>query len=848
MVLNKRILRDFRQNAVRNIAMILIISLSMAMVVALCSTTECISYVIHSEWKKTNVEDGSFETYIPLSKRNMSDLSELDVVIEKMFYTDIYVNSVSHLRFFTDRKYIDRAYPEEGRVPRYDNELFIEKLYAQKHSLNVGDEFYVGDRLFYICGIGCLPDYCYVKQNTSDVAANDEFSVALVTSKAFDEIRGTNKIVYNYAFKLGQNCTAKQLRKKLAKLDFDTNAVSDTYIRSLVNSADDLKKEFNGAMDSISFGAAQLAHGIENIGKAYGAGSSSQPLYNGAMNISYAAAEIKDGFSEFLEQNTKVELVNLSSFSEAKYSIRINDALNDSKLGKQAALVVGVILLLLLVYMLSIFASGTIEKERGIIGTLYALGYSKNEILSHYLKTPMIVSCTGALIGFIGGILLTDPLSMSYSTMYSFPEIVHVYPLYLVLYALGVPTVLSYLINRRVLGKKLSETPLSMMHAKITASGKYNFDLGKNFNFETKFRIRQFCRELKGNLTLFAGVIISVLLIMFSVACYGSISSYINCITDDVNYNYLYILQNPVSDLPDNSVVGYTLGFNVDYALTGGEMEVTLSGIGADNPYFDFAPTLSEEPGEVYMSDAVRTKFGYHVGDTVVFHDNSEDRRYAFKIAGEVKFGSGLYFFMNLDAMREAFGLDYFDKDELKRGQRPPKACDYYYNTVYSDEKLEFRHNMALSEVVKTDLESSAAKFMTLMWDMILLLIGVSVIIFVSVMYLLMKLEIDRSNFSVSLLKALGYPEKTVNSFYIGSSFYVTLASIIIGMPICRVIIKYMYPYCVSNVNGGFPAVITPIQYAIIIAIVLASYFATRLMLVRYLSKIKLTEILKNRE
>lgn len=848
MVLSKRIFRDFKQNAVRNIAMTLIIALSMALVTALCSTTECISYVIHSEWDKTNVEDGSFETYIPLSKRNMSELAKLDVIIEKMFYTDISVNSVSQLRFFADRKYIDRAYPEAGRVPRYDNELFLEKLYAQKHGLGVGDEFHVGDRVFYICGTGCLPDYCYVKQNTSDVAANDEFSVALVTSKAFDEIRGSNKTVYSYAYKLGENCTAKQLRKKLAKLDFDTNAVSDTYIRSLVSSSDALKNEFYGAMDSLSFGAAQIAHGIEDIGKANGETRAVRPLYNGAMNISFAAAEIKDEFSEFLESNTKTELVNLSSFSEAKYSIRINDALNDSKLGKQAALVIGVILLLLLVYMLSIFASGTIEKERGIIGTLYALGYSKNEILSHYLKTPMIVSCGGAVIGFICGILLTEPLSASYSSMYSFPEIVHVYPLYLILYALGVPTVLSYIINRRVLGKKLSETPLSMMHAKITASGKYDFALGKSLSFEAKFRIRQFCRELKGNLTLFAGLVISVLIIMFSVACYGSISSYINGITDDVNYDYLYILRNPVSDLPDNAVVGYTLGFNVDYALTGGEMEITLSGIDADNPYFDFAPILPDEPGEVYMSDAVRTKFGYRVGDTVVFHDNSEDRRYAFKIAGQVKFGSGLYFFMNLDAMREAFGLERFDKDGLKRGQRPPKACDYYYNTVYSAEKLEFRHNMALSEVVKADLEASAAKFMTLMWDMILLLIGVSVIIFISVMYLLMKLEIDRSSFSVSLLKALGYSEKTVNSFYIGSSFYVTLASLIIGMPVCRVIIKYMYPYCVSNVNGGFPAVITVPQYALIIIIVLASYFATRLMLVRYLSKIRLTEILKNRE
>ena len=52
----------------------------------------------------------------------------------------------------------------------------------------------------------------------------------------------------------------------------------------------------------------------------------------------------------------------------------------------------------------------------------------------------------------------------------------------------------------------------------------------------------------------------------------------------------------------------------------------------------------------------------------------------------------------------------------------------------------------------------------------------------------------------------------------------------------------------VSNANAGFNAVITPIQYLIIVVIELGTYLIARLMLVKYLRKIKMTEILKNQE
>lgn len=849
MILNRKIKRDFFQNIIRNGSMSLIIALAMALVVSLCSASDSIYASVSNEWEQCNVEDGFFETYTPLSERNFKDLSQLDVRIEKMFYTDIKANSSSVLRIFAVRQSIDLPFAESGSIPYSGREIFLEKNYASLHGFSVGDEIEVAGENFTICGIGCFPDYCYVKQSTSDVAANDEFSVAMVTETERIRLSKGEKTIYNYAFKLG-DCTVRELKKKLSDLKFDRLQVTDTYLKGMIASSSDLKTEFNESTAQLKGGAAAVADGIDTLGKnlnSAGIDANTKMLYEGALTLRSGIEKFQKRFGRYIDSNTEIDLPNLSGFGETKYNIRITDAVDDSKIGKQSALVAGVFLLILLVYMLSVFASGTIEKERPVIGTLYALGYTKDEILSHYIKTPLAVSAIGAAAGTVCGFLLTDAMASSYCTMYSFPKIKHVYPLYLVSYSLGMPIIFSYFVNRLVLSKKLNLSPLKMMREAPKGGANFNLKLD-GVPFERKYKIRQFLRELSGNITLFFGIIVSLMLIMFSIACYGSISEYINNITNDVNADYMYILRNPVTDLPKNPCVGYTRGFYADFPMTGGEMEVTLLGIDLDNPYFDFASALTDDADKIYMSDAARIKFGYKVGDRVILHDNSEDRLYAFEIAGEVKYGSGLYFFMNIDAMRNAFGQDYFDAQRLKKGERRPKSEYYYYNTVFSSKPLTFGHNMLISEIVKADMKKGAEKFMALMSDMILMLICVSVIIFAAVMYLLMKLEIDRSSFSVSLLKALGYSEKTVNSLYLSPSLFVTAAAMAIGIPICRFIVNFAYPYCVSNANCGFEAVIPPGGYVLVVAIIAAAYTATRYALTKHLKKINVTEILKNRE
>ncbi len=845
MILNKRLPRDFSENLLRNTAMILIIALSMAMVVALCSTTDAIKRAITNEWEHTKIEDGAFETYIPLSGKNLNELKETGAEVEKMFYTDVPAG-VSVLRLFKPRRTIDLAWVESGTLPSDSNGIFIDKIYAKNHNLNIGDSLTVGNKTLTVSGIGCLPDYCYVKKNSSDVAANDEFSVAIVSDSAWEELKTGCRVIYNYAYRLPENFSAKDLKNKIIHLKADPTTITDTYLKGQIEASENIKDSFNESAESLRHAVSVLSEGVKNM-HAILPESAYSALFSGINGIGSGIAELQSAYSSYISESAKVDPVIISSFSEAEYNIRIKDALDDSSLGKQAALVVGVFLIVLLMYMLAIFASGTIEKERSVIGTLYSLGFTRGEILSYYIKIPVIVASLGAIIGTVSGFLLLYPMAAEYSAMYSFPDISPSFRLYLIAYSVGLPVIFSYFINRAVLSKKLNLSPLEMMHSSPEQKRRFSFKIN-NLDFLKKYKIRQFFREFSGNITLFFGITVALLLIMFSVACYYSISGYIANITNDINYNYMYILRNPVTDLPKDPVLGFVRGFYTDYDLTGGEMEVTLLGIDSDNPYFSFSRELSDNESEIYMSDSARIKFGFKAGDKIILRDPSEDKLYSFVIAGEVKYGGGLYFFMNIDAMRKAFSLPYFDPEDLDPGEKRLKSRYYYYNAVFSDEKLSFRHNMMMSEISKADMESGAEKFINLMGGMILLMILISVTIFISVMYLLMKLEIDRSAYSVSLLKALGYSEREVNSFYLGSSYYITLASIIIGMPVCRVIVGAAYPFCVSNVNAGFAAAIPLAGYLFTAAIILSSYALTRLMLVRYLRKISLSEILKNRE
>lgn len=61
------------------------------------------------------------------------------------------------------------------------------------------------------------------------------------------------------------------------------------------------------------------------------------------------------------------------------------------------------IVIAIMAFVFGITTSNTIRKEAGVIGTLRASGYTKNELIRHYMFMPLLVTFIGAIVGNLLG-------------------------------------------------------------------------------------------------------------------------------------------------------------------------------------------------------------------------------------------------------------------------------------------------------------------------------------------------------------------------------------------------------------------------------------------------------------
>lgn len=61
------------------------------------------------------------------------------------------------------------------------------------------------------------------------------------------------------------------------------------------------------------------------------------------------------------------------------------------------------ILIAIMAFVFAVTTNNTITKEAAVIGTLRASGYTRGELLRHYLHLPVLVTIVAAIIGNILG-------------------------------------------------------------------------------------------------------------------------------------------------------------------------------------------------------------------------------------------------------------------------------------------------------------------------------------------------------------------------------------------------------------------------------------------------------------
>ncbi len=494
---------------------------------------------------------------------------------------------------------------------------------------------------------------------------------------------------------------------------------------------------------------------------------------------------------------------------------------------RAAGLTAGVIVLILFAYVISVFTIHSIEREARVIGTLYAMGVKRKELLRHYLTLPVILTFIAGAVGTGLGysrLGVNTYLGESYG-YFSIPKVDVVFEPYLLIYGLVVPPLATALTNYLVIQKKLARAPLALIRGE--QKGDRVHTIGLSGGFVRIFRIRQLLREKRTALTLFFGMFISLLIVMLSLDCYTLCSHVKTESARDTKFAYMYTYKYPEEEVPEGGEEA--VGVTMKKEVMGYEFDVTLLGIHKENPYFD-AP-VEEGENRVLVSSAMAQKYGIKEGDILTLLDEEKDRYYAFRVDGTVTYSAGFLAFMDIDSMRELMG-----------------EGEGYYNIVFSDHVLDIDNGRLYSVLSKEGVEKSAAVFVEQMKDMVIMLLAVSALIFGVVMYLLMKVMTDRSALSISLFKVFGYRKKEIRKLYLNGNFLVAALSALVGIPLSKAVMDLLFPYMVSNIACGINLTFSWQTYVGIFLGVLVLYGMINGILMGRVNKIHPAQALKMRE
>lgn len=767
-ILFKRVIRDLKEHCFRYLALFFLIILGMYMVISMAGGADMVESTVYNSSIKNNVEDGEFSLFFPLTDSEKSDLENKGVVLEEKFYMDYTLPDDSKIRVFSNREKINLIQLDEGRLANNKDEIVIEKKFAESHNIQLGSNIKIAETNFEVVGIGSTPDYDCVLKSLADATAQSEiFGTAFVSRDVFENLAAADSnsttMTYEYSYKEGNNFGAEDIKAYLKEIDI--------------------------------------------------------PTTNEISN------------NQILEQiNEKLDLAsNLLSFVEQENNPRIYASIDDVLIMKYAGLVAGILVLVLFTYVISVFVVHNIEAESNVIGTLYAMGLRKKELVRHYLILPTLIAFIAGLIGTIFGFSKVGAgiMGAESSAYYSIPELRMTYSIYLILYGVVLPPVISLLINYFFINSKLSSSALSMIRKNAKTETQKPLIL-KADNFIRRFRIRLFIREYRVNITLIIGMFFSILILILGLDCYSCCRNMYIDNNKDVKFSYMYLYKFPGLTVPEGGEICYAETLNKE--IYGYDFDITLLGIEDSNPYFNY--NLS--PGEkiIAISNSTAAKYNLNVGDNIVLNDENRDVTYTFTIDQIVDYSVGLYAFMDIDSMRELFGRE-----------------NEYFNVVVSDKELNIDESSLYTTITKEEILKNAEVFITIMKDIFIMMISVSIIIFAIVMYLMLKVILERSTINISLFKILGYRNKEIRKLYLDGNFAMLAVGAIFCIIICKLIVDKIYPICfVANVACGMNYKFQWFLYPIIYIGIILCYLVINFALVIKIKSVSINEVLKNRE
>lgn len=761
----RRIPKELKDDFGKYIVIFLFMVITTGMVSGFLVAGESMKQTYNQSFDKYNVEDGHFALNSEATDDMKKAIEDEGVTLYDMPYYDLDMSIKKSddktdntsadgerrtLRIFEVRHDVNRMCTMKGSLPDRDDELAIDRMFAENNDIEIGDELEVGGRDYKVCGYVALSDYSTMFQNNNDTMFDATiFGVAVVTGTEFDRLPENGR-EWSYAWKYNDGMPDDEKKEK--KL------------------ADDLLKTVY-----------------------------TQAMMNGITVDTFIPRY----------QNQAINFTG-------------EDIGSDTEMMKWFEYIVIVIL----AFIFAVTISNTLTKEASVIGTLRASGYTKRELLIHYISLPVIVTFVASIVGnILGYTCFKDMGAQLYYDSYSLTKYETIWNADAFVLTTVIPLIIMLVVNLLVVNNKLKLSPLRFLRHDLSRSRRKKAVKLPHWKFMTRFKTRVILQNIPGYVVMLIGIYFAQVLMMFGLMLNPLLEHYQDDVLDNMLAAHQYVLDSQVETSVDSAET-----YCVKTLKTTGDIddEIMVYGIHEDSRYF---PKKLKD-GDVLVSDGYADKYRLSDGDEIKLKENYGDDIYKFKLTGSVKYPSTLAIFMTEDDFRQTFGLD-----------------EGYFTGYFSDEELTDISDHVVSEITKDDLIKVSRQLKKSMGSMFYIVIAFSLLMFMLLVYLLTKLIVERNTISISMVKILGYDGREIGKLYLSSTTIMVAVVTVIDILLSYVSLKVIYRTMLTEMlSGWLPIYMAPWIFPLMFVLSFACYLVIALMQMKKIKKIPMDEALKNVE
>lgn len=514
----------------------------------------------------------------------------------------------------------------------------------------------------------------------------------------------------------------------------------------------------------------------------------------------------------------------LAATTNTRISMPVNEGDEVSKIATMYAPVMFIIVLALIVMVLG----RNIRNEQYLLGTFISLGFSREQIIGHYMRFGLIPGIVGSVLGTIASIPVTRAITYFYIA-YDFETIDYTvrYDTASILAALILPSFAYCLAIALQAAKLLRKSAVDLLRNTGRDSRAIRIMRNSHAKTQLKMRVRSVIGHPGRSVVTIIGVCVAAFCILAGFIMSDSLDSLMHDgLISSVKYEYLYRLKSLENGFPDK---GEAL-FQNYYEIDGNMVQLSAQGIDEGSMYFPDKTDTGEklDLDKYYLTSAAAETYGVNAGDELTFYNIADLKEHRVKISGVVTDNTHCYLYTSRDNATKLACVD-------------PGT----YNCIISDKKLDLDKNLVASE---TSMKVSADTMEKLMGPMKAIIIGIEIlgiVLGVFILYLVINMIVSESGTNISVMKVLGFSRKEIVNRVLNVNHILVCVGFLIGIPAAYAFVKVGYSDTIENYGMLLAPVVT--VKAIVIGFVLTwiTYELSLFLQKRKISRIDMVEALK---